>query len=243
MNCIIRHIRLVLLTLLAVPALSVWGQKQTIKNLPYYDYRLLHWGFCLGVSMPDVTFEHSGAPAGEGWLASCPDVNVGFMVGLMGDLAITEHLNFRCSPMLYFEERQVAFSRAIAEVTGLPEQQRTQQLKTTYLEIPVSLKVSTRRINNYRPYLVAGIQGDIDMTHEKETPIVFNYFDMRAHIGLGCDFYLPFFKLAPELRFNLGLLDMIDHDRKGIKDETLMPYTHAIQSARNKGISLIFWFE
>ena len=60
---------------------------------------------------------------------------------------------------------------------------------------------------------------------------------------MGCDFYLPFFKLAPELRFNLGLLDMIDHKRKDLKDLTLMPYTEAIMSARNTGLSFILWFE
>lgn len=233
-------IRLVVLALMLLPALTALAQRQVIKNLPYYDQRLLHWGFCLGYNAPDITFTHSGNEAGEGWWATCPEVNPSFFVGLMGDGAITEHLNFRLTPLLYFQERLVAFERSIP--TGERER-TTQALKTTYLELPASLKISTRRINNYRPYLVAGIQADVDMSHEKETPIVFTRFDVGVHFGIGCDFYLPFFKLAPELRFNLGLLDMIDHERKDIKDESLMPYTDAISAARNTGMSLIFWFE
>jgi hypothetical protein len=62
-------------------------------------------------------------------------------------------------------------------------------------------------------------------------------------VALGCDSYLPFFKFCPELRFNLGLVDMLDHKRSGLKDETLMTYTNALSSARNKSISLIFFFE
>lgn len=240
MKRITHHIQTILVLLLLVPALSAMAQRQTIKNLPYYDQRLLHWGFCLGVNTPDIVFTHSGSEAAEGWWATCPNVNTAFFVGLMGDGAITEHLNIRLTPMLYFQERAIAFERTLPT---WEREQRTQSLKTTYLELPLSLKVSTRRINNYRPYLVTGIQADIDMTHEKETPIVFHRFDFGAHIGLGCDFYLPFFKLAPELRFNLGLLDMIDHERKGLQDQTMMPYTNAIQSARNKSMSLIFWFE
>lgn len=244
MHFFCRHIRLLLLTLLMVPALSVTAQKQKIRNLPYYDHRLLHWGFSLGLSTPDISFTHTGAPDSEGWWATCPDVNVAFLVGLMGDVAITEHLNFRCTPTLHFQERGIAFERNTTDDEGAALRERTtQQLKTTYMEVPFSLKISTRRINNYRPYLVAGVQVDVDMAHEKETPIVFERLDVGLHAGLGCDFYLPFFKLAPELRFNLGLLDMIDHKRKGIKDETLMPYTNAIKSARNTGMSLIFWFE
>lgn len=215
------------------------AQKQKIKNLPYYDQRLLHWGFSLGLSMPDITFTHSGNASGEGWWATCPQVNPSFQVGLMGDLAITEHLNFRLTPFIYFQERAVSFARELNNIS----ESNSQHLKTTYIEIPASLKISTRRINNYRPYLVTGMHVDIDMAHEKETPIVFNRFDLGLHIGLGCDFYLPFFKLAPEIRFNLGLLDMIDHDRKTLQDHTMMPYTEAIKSAHNTGMSVILWFE
>lgn len=234
------RLQLFLLTLLSLCCSAAMAQKQKIKNLPYYDQRLLHWGFSLGIDMPDITFTHTGAEAGEGWWATCPQVNPSFIVGLMGDIAITEHLNVRISPMLLFQERQVTFQRTLADLT-LEEQ--TQALKTTYLELPVSLKISTRRINNYRPYLVAGAQVDMDMAHEKETPIVFSHLDLGLHVGLGCDFYLPFFKLAPEIRFHMGLMDMLDHKREGLQDMTMMPYTEAIRSARNTGVSFILWFE
>lgn len=228
-----------ILLIMCFSASMALAQKQKIKNLPYYDQRLLHWGFSLGLSMPDITFTHSGNASGEGWWATCPQVNPSFQVGLMGDLAITEHLNFRLTPFIYFQERAVSFARELNNIS----ESNSQHLKTTYIEIPASLKISTRRINNYRPYLVTGMHVDIDMAHEKETPIVFNRFDLGLHIGLGCDFYLPFFKLAPEIRFNLGLLDMIDHDRKTLQDHTMMPYTEAIKSAHNTGMSVILWFE
>ena len=240
MNKILRHIRIIcLLALIGLPAMSAVAQKQKIKNLPYYDQRLLHWGFSFGFSMPTITINHSGNEAAEGWWATCPKVNPSFQVGLMGDLAITEHLNFRVTPFLYFQERTVRFERETLE----GREQTNQQLKTTYIEIPATLKISTRRINNYRPYMVAGAHLNFDIGKEKETPIVFKRLDLGIHMGMGCDFYLPFFKLAPELRFNLGLLDMIDHKRKDLKDLTLMPYTEAIMSARNTGLSFILWFE
>lgn len=261
-NRIHTYIRVLAVVLLAVWSTSaLLAQKQKIRNLPYYDQRLLHWGFSLGLNMPDITFEHSGSESGEGWWATCPQVNPSFMVGLMGDMAITEHLNFRITPAFYFQQRKVSFARnqvspiyenilnedgSVQQVQtgeGLTRQETVQQLKTSYIEIPLSLKVSTRRINNYRPYLVGGLNFGFDLGHAGEEPIVFQRFDYGLHIGLGCDFYLQFFKFAPELRFNLGLRDMIDHERKDLKDETMRPYTDAILSARNTGMSLIFWFE
>ena len=229
----------VLLAVAGLPAMEAAAQRQKIKNLPYYDQRLLHWGFSFGFSMPTVSFAHTGSEAAEGWWATCPKVNPSFQVGLMGDLAITEHLNFRMTPFLYFQERTVRFERTTAE----GRERTNQQLKTTYIELPASLKVSTRRINNYRPYLVGGMHLDFDIAKEKETPIAFRRIDLGVHVGMGCDIYLPFFKLAPELRFNLGLLDMIDHKREGLQDLTKMPYTEAMKSARNTGMSIILWFE
>ena len=226
--------------LMFLTPLTVLAQKQKIKNLPYYDQRLLHWGFSLGLNMPTISIEHTGNAASEGWWATCPKVSPSFQVGLMGDIAITEHLNFRVTPNIIFQERTVRFGRTLT--TGEREEMN-QQLKTTYLEIPASLKISTRRINNYRPYMVVGAQAALDLSHEKETPIVFDRFDLGLHAGIGCDFYLPFFKLAPELRFNLGLLDMIDHKREGLQDLTMMPYTEAIRSGRNTGMAIILWFE
>lgn len=234
-----RRMLFLLMSLMCLSAGTSLAQMQKLRNLPYYDQRLLHWGFSLGLDLTDMVITHTGDAAGEGWWAMCPDVNPAFMVGLMGDLAITEHLNLRVSSAIHFQERKVVFRR---EVNGI-EEKNSQQLKSTYLEVPVSLKISTRRINNFRPYLVTGLQGAFDLLHEKEAPLELRRFDLGIHIGVGCDLYLPFFKLAPELRFNLGLLDMIDHERTKLKDQAMMPYTNAIRSARNTSMSLIFWFE
>jgi len=222
------------LLLLLTGILSLPAQRQGLKNMPYIDQRRLHYGFLLGIDMADITFEHSGA---NDWTAECPAINPAFCVGLMGDLALTEQVNLRCTPMLHFLSRDVRFRCRNCGET------RTQTLKSNYVSIPVSLKVATRRLNNYRPYFLLGSQIDFDLAHELEQPIVFRRMDVGLHVALGLDSYLPYFKFCPELRFNIGLLDMLDHERKGLKDETLLPFTQALSRARNKSISLLFFFE
>lgn len=215
------------------------AQKEGIKNLPYIDFRRFHYGFALGINMSDINFTHTGTPSETGavWHAESPDINPSFCVGLLGDLALTEHFNLRTCPMFYFQTREIVF---LDSQSGAREKQ---SLKTSYLELPISIKYSAHRINNYRPYMMCGASAFYDFTHEKETPIVFGRLDFGLHIGLGCDFYLPYFKFIPELRFNIGLADMLDHKRSDLKDKTMMQYTDALASARNKSVSLIFYFE
>lgn len=212
---------------------AAFAQKQTLKNIPYIDQRRFHYGFSLGASMADATFIHNDNP----WFAECTGFNPAFCVGLMGDMAITENFSLRCEPMLLF------FSRDVHFVNYQTHDTQTQDLKNCYLQLPISMKISTKRLNNYRPYIMAGADVQYDLSRDKESPIVFRPLDVGLHIAIGCDTYLPYFKLCPELRFNLGLLDMLDHERKGLKDLSLMQYTDAISRARNKSISLIFFFE
>ena len=37
--------------------------------------------------------------------------------------------------------------------------------------------------------------------------------DFMVSVGFGCDIYLPYFKLIPELKFCFGLTDVLKHDR------------------------------
>ena len=60
---------------------------------------------------------------------------------------------------------------------------------------------------------------------------------------MGCDIYLPFFKLIPELRFSFGLRDIIVHDRKDLIDASLLKFTKGIDRGRANMVSLAFYFE
>jgi len=40
--------------------------------------------------------------------------------------------------------------------------------------------------------------------------------DYGVEFGLGCDIYLPYFKLCPELKFCFGLADVLEPDRSDL---------------------------
>ena len=117
-------------------------------------------------------------------------------------------------------------------------------MKNTYLSLPLDLKFSAERWNNYRPYLMAGINPMLNLTSKNQEYIQLKKSDVFLEIGLGCDFYLPFFKLIPELKFCYGLSDALDHNHAAeLKDETMRPYTNAVTSGHSKMIVLTFYFE
>ena len=63
-------------------------------------------------------------------------------------------------------------------------------------------------------------------------------------VGLGCDFYLPYFKLIPELKFCFGLGNVLDTGHKDeLRDDNLKAYAGSVSSAQSKMIVLTFYFE
>ena len=63
-------------------------------------------------------------------------------------------------------------------------------------------------------------------------------------IGFGCDFYLPFFKLCPEIKFCFGLRDLLDHVRDDLSDDpAMMKYTQSLDRAASRMVVVTFYFE
>ena len=63
-------------------------------------------------------------------------------------------------------------------------------------------------------------------------------------IGLGCDFYLPFFKLIPELKFCYGLTDAINYSHTNeLTDVNKRLYSQSVAPGHSKMIVLSFYFE
>jgi len=116
-------------------------------------------------------------------------------------------------------------------------------VRSNYLTFPLELKLSSLRINNYRPYLLAGIYGAFDVGRQKDLPIFLKTMDYGVEFGFGCDFYLPIIKVCPEIKFCFGLSDLLEKDRSDLRDKELLKYTQALSKASSRMIVLSFAFE
>jgi hypothetical protein len=99
------------------------------------------------------------------------------------------------------------------------------------------------RLNNYRPYFLAGVYSAIDLGIKKDEPLLLKPINYGITIGLGCDFYLPIIKVAPEIRFCFGLNDVLEKNRTDITDFTILKYSNAISKGMPRMVILTFNFE
>ncbi|MDE5940947.1 MAG: PorT family protein, partial [Muribaculaceae bacterium] len=94
------------------------------------------------------------------------------------------------------------------------------------------------------PYMIGGIMPAVDVLKKKSDFLRTNPFDFFLSVGFGCDLYLPYFKLIPELKFCFGLTDAIRHDRPDLIDDNYrLGVSNSIKRATSQMVVLTFYFE
>ena len=214
-------------------------RRYVIQHKPYIDLRPMHFGISVGMNMQDIEFE-SEAPI----VCDADRWNSGLSVGVLADMRLSSNLNLRISPTMHFGSKHLMLmNTGVLNTEGKPMTE-TQDMKNTYLSVPVDLKFSSQRWNNIRPYMLAGVSPMINLTSKSQEIIQLKRTDLMVEVGLGCDLYLPFFKLIPELKFCYGLGNRIDKSHVAdLKDDNKKTYANAIKSGHTKMIVLSFYFE
>lgn len=218
---------------------SLFAQKQKVKNQPYGDYKLYHFGITVGLNFQDMLLTNSGlsAEGGETWYATIPNYSPGFTVGLIADLFLNPYMNLRFTPTLSFGDKLFEFVEPELKKTF------TTNVRSNYLMVPLDVKIRSMRLNNYRPYVIAGAYAALDLGLKKDEPILLKPVNYGITIGLGCDFYLPIIKIAPEIRFCFGLNDVVEKNRTDLTDYSQIKYSNALRKGIPRMIIFTFNFE
>ena len=231
-----------IISILFVAVLSLSAQREKVKNQPYADQKRFHLGFLLGMRSQDMLLTNNGIESdGEVWFAEIPGYSPGFTVGVIGDMCMNRYFNLRFTPTVHFGDKKFVFKRPDGPEEADNEFSTT--VRSNYLTFPLSVKYSAFRVNNYRPYITAGFYGGLDLGRKKGNPILLKGADLGIEVSLGCDIYLSFFKLCPELKFSFGLVDLLEKDRSDLADPDIIKYPSSLSKATSRMVSLIFNFE
>ncbi len=225
--------------LLVLCGWTLFAQKQKVQNQPYGDQRLYHFGLTVGMNFQDLILTNSGHTGenGETWFAQIPGYSPGFSVGLIADLYLNPFMSLRVLPAIHFGDKSFVFKEEILEETY------RSVVKSNYVTLPIDIKFASMRLNNYRPYLLAGIYGSLDLGRKKDQAVLLKGIDYGFEIGFGCDFYLPIIKVCPEIKFCFGLADLIDKNRTDLTDKDLIKYTQVLSKGTSRMIVVTLNFE
>lgn len=243
----LRHI--LCLTVLLLGCAKVCAQdNDMILNRPYADTKKIHLGFSVGVNFQNLAITNNAYgfinQASEDWYADVSAHSPGFCVNVLADYRIAEHFNLRLSPGLYFGNKIVRFLNHKGNPDWGESYKQSQNVKSTYIVVPLDLKVSAKRYHNIRPYFTGGVMYTQDLAKDRSEQYKLKDSDVMLTVGMGCDFYMPFFKLCPEVKFCFGLRNLLDRNRPDLDDnQDMMKFTNSVNKIKSDMVVVTFYFE
>ena len=207
-------------------------------NLPKYDQQVIHFGFALGINSSRFVIDRVGDFKIRDTIYNVESDPVsGFNLGILSNLRIGNYFDLRFIPTLSFCQRNLNYNFIYNDTTKafVPI-----SVESTYLEFPINLKFKSKRIDNYRIYVLAGWKYQFDMVSQAKVKksdkdiIKLNKNDYGYEIGLGFDFYLTYFKFSPEIKMYTGLSNLL------VKENTPISSPIDALNAKTFVVSLFF---
>jgi hypothetical protein len=218
-------------------SMQLYGQTNPYnrtENLPYYDQRPFHYGIVLGVNASILKLEYSDLFLDSVFIHSItPKTSLGLAVGGVINFRAAELLDLRITPTVGFYEYGVDYN-----YTNRPRE--TQQISTVNIEMPVLVKFKSKRRNNIRMYLIAGVKPSFEASgrreqDEEEDQLRIQGTAFSMEYGFGLDIYYPLFKFSPEIRISQGLTNIYQPE--------LHRYSSTIRSLKVNTVSLFLIFQ
>ncbi len=257
---------ILLLTILCFP-IHGKSQRMVVLNQPTFDQdNKFHFGFVLGFNLTYATIRPISdlrtrmfdstyipdilpLPDSAKVLAINSTPTPGFVVSVVANMRMGEHFDLRFIPSLAFGDRTILYDiETFRNRSGEKDTMRfmtiTKKIPSTYINFPIELKYKAVRYNNFRPYLLTGVQYTLDLASQakkreqknsNEKIVKFNQNDIYVEAGVGFDYYHEWFKLGVELKMMYGFMDVLK------KENNI--YTNSIDKVNSKIFQLSFTFE
>lgn len=207
--------------------------KKPLINLENFDKQRVRFGFFLGFNNYDFKIDKKNNEQDI-----LVDSQVGFNVGLIGNLRLHEYIDLRFEPGLYYGQRNLRFPNITDPVDALRE------VKSTYLHFPLLLKFSSKRVGNIRPYVLGGVSTSMNLSSNADSKDDNSSERFRMlkntnnyELGAGIDIYFEYFKFSPSIRGVFGLKNEMIPD-----NDPNSPWTGNVSAMKTRGIFINFAF-
>lgn len=247
-----------LILLLVFYPLLLQAQKEKVQNDPDHDKKWLHFGFSLGMNTMDFNIRSSQMAIDSGIYTEVSNLRPGFHVHALSNLRLNDNFDLRFTPGIAFGGvREINYVLADKQNPVIDPADNPVRVESNFLEFPLLLKYKSKRLNNFRPFVIGGMNTRVDLAATKKTwgrskkennLILVKPLDFYYEIGAGMDFYLKYFKFAIELKYSVGLRNVLrtslkKHGEVIVPDPEDAIFTNSIDRLYSRMFMITLHFE
>ena len=208
-------------------------------NYKRFDEKVLHFGFMMGGNTADFSvYQKLNAYEDYGLKSLINKSSSGGQVGIVTTLKVgTPAVRLRFIPTLSFQERILSYTFVNPDTSASSDWLNEERVSSTNLDFPLMWQFRTLRLNNFASYVLIGGQYSLDLQSQEDAsqdfidPFVkIKRHDWQGQLGVGVEFFAPYFKFGMELKYSHGFANTF------IQDGT--PVSKPIDRLYNK----VWWF-
>lgn len=219
--------------------LIVFAQFRQEINQEDHDDKKIRFGITLGSNRAHFAFTHNPIFLNQAPLDSIAVIesvnSTGVSLAWLVNVRLGKHFDLRTHPVnLTFTERNFLYNLRYPDKPAGEDSVTEKKTQSVSLSIPVHIKFSSDRINNFKVYMIAGGKIEYDLAsnagaRKAEEQIKLRRFDYGAEVGLGFHFYFPMFVLTPEIKMGWGVSNLHARDKN-------LKFSNVIDQINSRGV-------
>lgn len=189
-----------------------WGYSFQYISAEYKIWKNPNWR----TPFPDSS---TGLPLTDSLNSISSNPTPGFAIGFVGNKKINNNLDLRFTPSLVFSDRKINYT-TLRRIPDVEMKVIEKKISATLIDLPLSLKLKSDRLMNFRAYMLGGLKYSIGINKRKDDAAVpddqkeinnrKSFLSYEA--GAGMDFYFGFFKMSTELKISQSFKNIILHE-------------------------------
>lgn len=198
-----------ILGILIIPGSSLNAQNYGKDNLNYRDFQRkpYYFGITFGLHNTGYRVNQSSffiANDSIRIVEGAPEI--GMDLHLIGNLKIGEFFDFRVLPGFSFSNRSFEFTG----VNSSDNQVNRKTLESVFFEMPFHIRFKSKPYKDKRAFVVAGVKYAYDLSSNSQSRLSTDLIRISPHdfqyeIGVGMQFFFPYFIFSPEIKYSRGM--------------------------------------
>ncbi len=185
-----------------------------------HDDKKIRFGINLGANRSHFSFTHHPIFLQQDSIMVIESINsTGINLAWLVNIRMSEHFDIRTFPVnLTFTEKNFQYNLPTPDSPEGESFVTQKKIQSISLSLPIQLKFTSDRIDNFKVYMMAGVKGEYDLAsnagaRKAENLIKLKRLDYGVEAGLGFHFYFPMFVLTPEVKMGWGIGNLHSRDK------------------------------
>ena len=214
---------------------SVNAQIKGTYNFLDFAQKPYYFGITLAVNSANYQVVHSNNFIQNDSIRSAESVTgSSFNLGMVTNLKIGQHFDFRFLPTLSFTDRKLQYFTTA-------NQQVDKGISSVFVELPFHLRYKSEPYRDMRLFVIGGAKYSFDVASNSRSRnsnelVRVAPSDFALELGVGVQIFFPYFIFSPEIKVSHGLSNTLLYNDN-------LSYSAVLEKVQSRAITISFHFE